>query len=105
MASWVAKKCKSTITIKYPTGTFSDGKPTFSDVSALARISDLSISEIGIFGNVQNAKSFLVAPLSTAPPVGSKITHTGVTYDLKSVKTYTNCKDEVMAYKCIAVGG
>jgi hypothetical protein len=104
MASWVAKKCKTPITIKYPTGTISDGKPTFTEVSGTALVSDFSQSDIDYFGKIQDATSFLVAPLEVKPPVNAKITCEGKTYDLKAVKTYKNGKGEVLAYKCAAVG-
>jgi hypothetical protein len=104
MASWVAKKCHTPITVKYPTGTVVDGKPTYTEVPGMARISDFAQADIDYFGRIQNGKIFLVAPLAVKPPVTAQIVHAGKTYDLKAVKTYTNAKDEVLAYKCAVAG-
>ena len=103
MASLLVKLCKTSITIKYPTGTIVDGKQTFTDVSGKARMTDFSQADIDYFGKVQDGVIFLVAPLSAKPPVNAKITCDEKTYDLKAVKTYKNAKGEIVGYKCVGV--
>lgn len=103
MASLITKLCKTPITIRYPSGTITDGKETYTDVSTLGRMSDFSQADVDYFGRIQNASSFLIVPLSSKPPVNGKIVHDGSTYDIKAVKVLVNAKGVVLGYKCAVV--
>lgn len=103
MASLITKLCKTPVTIKYPSATITDGKETYTEVSGLARMSDFSQADVDYFGRIQNASSFLIAPLSSKPPVNGKIVHAGSTYDIKAVKVLVNARGIILGYKCAVV--
>jgi hypothetical protein len=104
MAGMIEKKAKTPITIKQPTGSFTDGKPEYSEVPGMAMFFDFSQRDLNYFGSIKNGKIFLVAPLATDPILPGKIIFNNKEYDLKAIKTYRNTKSEVLGYRCAVAG-
>lgn len=100
----IKSKAKIPITIKQPTGTFVDGKPSYTDIPALCMFFDFSQSDYDYFGTIKNGKKFIIAPLDEAPKDGARITLVDKTYDVAGIKTYRKPNGRVLGYKCAVAG-
>jgi hypothetical protein len=90
------------VTLRTPTGNFSDGQSEHTEHQGYALITDVTRRDINRYGNVKNGKVFLLRCASEPTP-GSQIVHLDQTYDLKDIKICRDLDGQIECYRCIVV--
>jgi len=95
---------KETVTLRYPSGTYEDGKTVYNEVEEKAFAFDYNerlLSEVGL---VKSAKFFVIAATDDAATcfsggkVDIQIVHDEKTYDVKTVKTCRNLDGSIECF-------
>lgn len=95
---------RETYTISQRSG-ISDGKPTFSTITARGFSLDVSREDGTEFGTVHRGKVFFVAPLDSVPTLPCKITLDNVEYEVQTIERLMTLGGVLWGYKIVAFGG
>jgi hypothetical protein len=90
------------VTVKIPTGTYSDGEPVYAEHAGQALITDFSRRDIERFGKIKNGKIFLLKCL-TAPVPGAQVEHANSLYDIKDIRICRDLNGRIECYRCTVV--
>ncbi len=97
MAGLIEKIAKTAITIKVPSGTFSDSQPVYAELPAKAFKRDMTLADMQRFGVVKSGLVFFVYGLSAKPAVPCKAIYEGECYDIFKVIEYRNMAETTRA--------
>jgi len=92
-------KYRESVTLRVPSGAFTDGKPAYTEFSGSAFIADFTEREEIAFGKIKSGKVFLLK-CENEPVAGSQLIHNGQIYDLKSIKICRNLDGQIECYRC-----
>ena len=95
-------RLQESVTLRVPTGVFSDGQAGNTDYQAYALITDFTHRDIKRYGSIKSGKIFLLR-CDNEPEPGSQIIHGGKTYDLKDIKICRDLDGQVECYRCVVV--
>ena len=93
---------QESVTLRVPTGAFSDGQVEYTSTQGYALITDFTHRDINRYGSIKNGKIFLLR-CDNEPEPGSQIIHEEKTYDLKDIKICKNLAGQVECYRCVVV--
>lgn len=95
-------RLQQSVTLRVPTGVFSDGQAGYTEYQGYALITDFTQRDINRYGSIKNGKIFLLR-CNNEPEPGSQIIHSGQTYDLKNIKVCRNLDGIIECYRCVVV--
>ncbi len=95
-------RLQEAVTVRVPNGNFSDGQAAYTEYPGYALIMDFTRRDIDRYGSIKNGKIFLLR-CEGEPKPGSRIIHSGRTYDLKDIKICRDIDEQIECYRCVVV--
>ncbi len=92
------------ITLRLATGEYSDGEALYTEVSALAYVTEMMETDIDRWGRVKNTSVFLIIVDDVESiPLESQVIYNEVIYDVQAVKVCRDTDDNIECFRVLVV--